>query len=124
MDKVIHFEIPSDDLAQAQDFYRKVFGWGFKKWDNNYITVYTADHDENGHSTEVGAINGGLQKRGPRAAVPTIVIGVKDIDSKLNEIMKNGGMIVVPKESLEGEGYYAQFEDPDGNRIGVFQPNV
>ena len=27
MDKVIHFEIPVDDMKRAEGFYKKVFGW-------------------------------------------------------------------------------------------------
>ena len=27
MDKVVHFEIPTDDLARASEFYRSAFGW-------------------------------------------------------------------------------------------------
>ena len=27
MDKVVHFEIPTDDVAQASEFYRSIFGW-------------------------------------------------------------------------------------------------
>lgn len=27
MDKVVHFEIPADDMDRAQKFYKTVFGW-------------------------------------------------------------------------------------------------
>jgi len=27
MDKVVHFEIPADDVDRAKDFYGSVFGW-------------------------------------------------------------------------------------------------
>ena len=27
MDKVVHFEIPAEDMARAQKFYHGVFGW-------------------------------------------------------------------------------------------------
>ena len=27
MDKVVHFEIPTDDLARAKEFYGSVFEW-------------------------------------------------------------------------------------------------
>ena len=28
MDKIVHFEIPVDDLARAKAFYGSIFGWG------------------------------------------------------------------------------------------------
>lgn len=27
MDKVMHFEIPVDDMKRAQNFYKSIFGW-------------------------------------------------------------------------------------------------
>ena len=27
MDSVVHFELPTDDLAQAKKFYADTFGW-------------------------------------------------------------------------------------------------
>lgn len=118
---VSHFEIPADDLVKAENFYSKVFGWDFKKWDNNYISVMAAKSDKKGMSVETGAINGGIQKRGPRAESPTIVVAVSDMDDIIEKIMSAGGSMVVPKEEMAGMGYYAQFRDIDGNRLGLFE---
>lgn len=27
MDKIVHFEIPADDIARAKEFYGSTFGW-------------------------------------------------------------------------------------------------
>jgi predicted enzyme related to lactoylglutathione lyase len=32
MSRVIHFEIPVDDLERAASFYKEVFGWKIEKW--------------------------------------------------------------------------------------------
>jgi predicted enzyme related to lactoylglutathione lyase len=32
MSRVIHFEISADDPQRASDFYTRVFGWAFQKW--------------------------------------------------------------------------------------------
>ncbi len=119
--KVVHFEIPAGDLASSKEFYQGVFGWNFKEWDENYMSVMAADSDENGESQEVGAINGGLQKKSDRAVSPTIVVQVSDIDETLKEIQDKGGTVVIEKEQMGENGFYAQFNDPDGNRLGLFQ---
>lgn len=119
--KVVHFEIPADNLEKAQKFYGDVFGWTFKKFDDDYIMIIAAETDKDGRTSEVGAINGGLQKRGPRALAPTLVIGVEDIDNALAMVKGNGGTVAVNKDKVGDEGYYAQFNDPEGNRIGLFQ---
>ncbi|MDD5318462.1 MAG: VOC family protein [Candidatus Pacebacteria bacterium] len=119
---VAHFEIPAEDLVEAQDFYSAVFGWNFKPWDENYVSVIAAKSNEKGMSLQQGAINGGIQKRGPRTEGPTVVVSVEDIDDIIDKIMVAGGSIVLPKESMDGMGFYAQFKDVDGNRLGLFQP--
>ena len=119
--KVVHFEIPANDLEKAQEFYGKIFDWKFKKWNDTYTTVITAGEGKGGMAKDVGAINGGLQKRGPRAKTPTVVVHTDSIDEVLQNVQTAGGSVPVPKEKIGGMGFYAQFEDPEGNRIGLFQ---
>lgn len=121
--KVSHFEIPAEDLLEAQKFYGSAFGWTFKPWDESYIMVTAANSNEDGMSIESGSINGGLQKRGSRAQNPTIVIEVGDIDGVIDKIQVLGGNVPIPKEKIGEMGFYAQFEDLDGNRLGLFQAN-
>ncbi|MES3005962.1 MAG: VOC family protein [Patescibacteria group bacterium] len=121
MNKVSHFEVPVEDLKEAQKFYGEVFGWQFKPWSEDYVSVRTVKSDSEGKSTEVGGINGGLQKKGPRAKSVTFVMEVDDIDKTLEDIESRGGSIAVPKEKMGDMGFYAQFEDPEGNRLGLFQ---
>lgn len=121
MDKVAHFEIPSNNLDKAKEFYSKIFGWESEKYSDEYLTVRTVPIDENKMPKETGAINGGIQKKGPRAKAVTIVMMVDDIDEKLEMIKKAGGKVAIAKEPIGDMGFYAQFDDLDGNRMGLFQ---
>ena len=64
MSKVVHFEIPADDLDRAKNFYGSVFGWELQTVPMNegeYTSVITTDVDEQTQQpTEPGAINGGM----------------------------------------------------------------
>ncbi len=127
MDKLVLFEIPFDEAERAKKFYSEMFGWKIitLSEDNSYFRIIAAKTKGNeamGQSVEKGAINGGLQKRGGRCMMPTFVIEVKDIDGTIDKIKKNGGKIVVDKEGMGDMGFYAQFDDPEGNRMGIFQP--
>ena len=124
MDKVVHFEIPAGDLEKAKKFYSEVFGWQIMPYNDWYLSVVAAESDGNKMSKEKGAINGGIQKRGPRAKMPTIIIQVKNIDDSSAKIKKNGGKIAVEKEKISDMGFYAQFDDTEGNRIGLFQMGI
>ncbi len=64
MDKVVHFEIPTDDLSRAKEFYGSVFGWDLQTMEEmDYTIARTTSVDEQQMPTEPGAINGGMMKR-------------------------------------------------------------
>lgn len=122
MDKVVHFEIPTDDLTRAQRFYSKVFGWKMNPMpEMGYVIVGTTESDENGMPKETGAINGGMLKRKDPVRVPVITIGVRNIDVALVQVEKNGGKIVSTKMPVGDMGFAAYFKDSEGNVIGLWQ---
>ena len=49
------------------------------------------------------------------------MIQVDSIDNTLRNIETLGGKVAIPKESIGDMGFYAQFDDPEGNTIGLFQ---
>ena len=52
-----------------------------------------------------------------------LVLYCEDIDAKLGEIEKAGGKTVKGKTQIPGHGaHYAYFEDPAGNRMGLYAP--
>ena len=124
MNKVTYFEIPADDMEQAENFYSKAFGWEINKLGDGYTRIISCATTNNGvSSSEAGAINGGIQKRGDRAKAPTVVITADNFDETAAKIESLGGKIVIPKDDMGGMGWYGQFDDPAGNRIGLFQAN-
>ena len=64
MDRVVHFEIPVEDISRAEKFYNSIFGWKIQNIpEMGYTLVFTAKTNDKGMNTEVGAINGGMMKR-------------------------------------------------------------
>lgn len=125
MDKVIHFEIPADDLSRAQRFYKEIFGWQITQWPGEgaepYYMVTTVESDEKGMPKTPGAINGGLMRRQGRDDAPVIVIKVSAIEDYLKEIDEAGGKVVLSKMKVGNMDLYARFADPKGNVIGLWQ---
>jgi predicted enzyme related to lactoylglutathione lyase len=122
MDKVVHFEIPADNLARAKKFYNTVFGWKMNEIpEMDYVMVGTVESDENGIPKETGAINGGMLERQDPVKSPVITINVKNIDQAAESIEKNGGKIVRPKMAVGDMGFAAYFKDTEGNVIGLWQ---
>ena len=126
MNKVVHFEIPTDDHPRAMRFYGDVFGWQLQEMptgDDVYTLAITSPVDEQFQHRESGAINGGLFPRSPQLPVhsPVITIGVDSIDDHLRKIEAAGGSMVVPKAEVSDMGYYAYFKDTEGNLMGLWE---
>ncbi|HSF28296.1 MAG TPA: VOC family protein [Nitrosopumilaceae archaeon] len=122
MDKVIHFEIPADNVGRAQDFYKSIFGWKIVEVpDMDYYFVTTVEADQNMIPKEPGAINGGMLKRSVPSEQPVIVIQVTSIDEYLKKISSSGGKVILPKMTVGSFGFYARVTDTEGNVIGLWE---
>ncbi len=108
-----HIEIPTIDLKKAKTFYGKLFGWEFQEMpDIDYVVFRTGHHP-----------NGGLMlvKKMPRSSQVNIYIEVDDIDTKLKEIRKARGKVLVKKSPIGEMGFWAQFESPDGCKLSLWE---
>jgi uncharacterized protein len=125
MSKVVHFEIPVDDLDRAKNFYGSVFGWELQTMPMNegeYTSVKTTEVDEQTQlPTEPGAINGGMFVRDERLTTPVITIDVDGIDDALKQIEAEGGGTLAPRTAIPGMGAFAYFRDPEGNVMGLWE---
>ena len=101
MAKVVHFEIPADNVDRAKNFYGSVFGWELQTMpmgEGEYTSVKTTDVDEQTQlPTEPGAINGGMFQRDERLKTPVITIDVDGIDDALKQIEAEGGSTETPR---------------------------
>ncbi len=125
---VVHFELPADDRKKLADFYSEAFGWEptFLGEDmGNYVTVATADTDENGMVKQPGAINGGIylkSDQGNQSNCPSLVIAVDDIHEHINIVNRAGGTILGEPMDIPGVGAFVGFRDPSGNICSILQP--
>ncbi len=126
MDKVQHFEIPSENIDEAQEFYKNVFGWKMKDVslgeDWKYVMVHTGKTDKKGRLDEKAVINGALMEK-KTVTAPVLVITVASIDNKVKQIKEQGGTITLEKTDVEDMGKYARFKDRDGNELGLWENN-
>jgi predicted enzyme related to lactoylglutathione lyase len=124
MGRVVHFDIHAADPERSREFYEQVFGWTFQQWgEQPYWVIFTGDDEHPG-------INGGLTtRRGdppqPGAPVNAFVatVQVEDLDGALEAVPKAGGEIRVPRTPLPHVGWQAFVADPDGNLLGLMQPD-
>jgi predicted enzyme related to lactoylglutathione lyase len=124
MRKVVHFEIPADDVERAKRFYDSIFGWQLQDMpEMEYTVIQTTPVDEQTQMPrDPGAINGGLYRRNADTpSTPVLTIDVESIDDALKQIEATGGSVLRPRTEIPGMGAFAYFTDPEGNALGLWE---
>ena len=127
MRKVVHFEIPVDDVERAKSFYGSVFDWDLNTMQmdaGEYTIATTTPVDDSMMPTDPGAINGGLMQRSDHTPSPVITIEVDDIEQSLKEVEAEGGTTVTPRTAIPGMGAFGYFKDPEGNVMGLWETSA
>ena len=122
MDKVVHFEIPGDDVDRMKQFYQQAFGWKMQDYpEMKYVIAQTMPVDENRMPMESGAINGGIMERNDRVKAPSFAIEVADIDAAIARVTAAGGTVLTEKMPVGDMGIMAYFTDTEGNVLSLWQ---
>jgi predicted enzyme related to lactoylglutathione lyase len=111
--RLVHFELPADDAARAQDFWGNLFGWKFKSWGDDAPTPY--------YMTGAGGEPGGAiypSDTGERG--PIVYFSTEDIDAHVAQINELGGRAEA-KQPIPGVGWFARCWDTEGNAFSLFQ---
>ncbi len=129
MDPVVHFEMPAEDSKRMTNFYSETFGWQAQMWGEemgNYVSVSTAESDENGRPKVPGTINGGFYPKSTDSPAqhPSIVIAVDDIQASMKKVTAGGGKVLGEPVEIPGVGMYVSFTDTEGNRVSLLQPKM
>jgi len=120
MNRVVHFEIHTENIEKTIKFYTDVFGWESRSGKchtlakkTDYWTVTTGAEGEPG-------INGGIVfRRGTRPTFEHPVnsfictISVSSVDEYLEKITGAGGGINIPKMPVKGIGWLAYCVDTE-----------
>ena len=119
--KVVFFEIPASNFQQAKGFYENVFDWKVELWGEDGAMAYTTPVDKDQNPLEPGGINGGFHKRKSKQDQPSFVVQTGDIDRTLAAVEKAVGKVITPKHSVGEWGFMADFADPEGNVMALWE---
>src|SRR4030066_907757 len=110
---IVHIEISAKDREAASKFYADLFGWEVEQMpEMNYATFETG-----------GGPGGGFSPIGENNPVGSVIVYVDtdDIEASLDKAVQLGGKVIVPETPIPDMGWFAIFEDPTGNRIGLYK---
>jgi predicted enzyme related to lactoylglutathione lyase len=109
-----HVEIPADDTARAKRFYGALLGWQFEEMEGF--------PDYHLFRSGPGELGGAIGKRGESAGtVLRAYVTVDAIDPALEVVRANGGRVKTERTEIQGQGWYAVIDDPEGNEIGLYE---
>ncbi len=109
---VVLFEIAGRDGERLRPFYQQLFGWNF------------ASAGSDGYSEldlPGGGIRGALHEEQHGPVETLIYVQVPNLAGALENAERLGGKTIVPPTEAFGQRRIAQFEDPEGNIIGLVE---
>jgi predicted enzyme related to lactoylglutathione lyase len=109
--RVVHFEILGKDGRKLQEYYANLFGWKINA--DNPMAYGLVDPEQ-------GGIGGGIGGTEGQPSV-TVYVEVKDLQAALDKAVALGGKVVTPVTEIPGMVTFAQFQDPEGNVIGLIK---
>jgi uncharacterized protein len=113
----VWFEIPAADFERAVGFYEKVFDIRLKR--DSFGAAKMAVFPSAAAATS-GAVMAGEGYRPAGDGSVVYLSAGRDLAGPLSRVKTAGGSVAVPKTALpDGMGYFAQFIDSEGNRVGL-----
>ncbi|MFN8532187.1 MAG: VOC family protein [Dehalococcoidia bacterium] len=115
MGRIVHFEIPADDVGRAKQFYGNVLGWRFETWDGPeaYLMAMTGENEP--------GIDGAIVPRSDGFQSIVNTADVASLDEAVERVRANGGTVVEARMPIPGVGYLAYCIDTEGNSFGLMQ---
>jgi uncharacterized protein len=110
--KLVHFELPVQDVDRAKRFWGGVFDWEFGESampDLAYYMVRTGEDQ-----------GGAVLASETRASAPIVYFDSDDIDASIAKVRELGGTSE-DKMPIPHVGWFAHCEDPDGIAFSLFQ---
>jgi uncharacterized protein len=114
------FEIPTDNLDRAQRFYETVLGQALARQDFGGADIAVLRGGAKPNSS--GALVA-MEDARPSVQGSIVYLSVDNLVPVLERVQKHGGDTLVVRTALPaGMGFFAQFRDCEGNRVGLWSP--
>ena len=110
---IVHVEIPAANVEGAGKFYQELFGWKISHDAGLNYSMWEAGN---------GDAYGGFPQVSDEAPAGKVLVYIAsdDIDADLKKVEQLGGKIIHPKAEIPQTGWYAFFQDPTGNVLGLY----
>jgi uncharacterized protein len=114
---VSYFEIPVTDMDRAMRFYTSLFGVDFERQTVDGYDMALFPFDPDGHGASGALAKGDVYV--PSKTGPILYFRVADLDAVLKRAEAQGAKILYPKKDIGENGFVAEIEDSEGNRLAL-----
>lgn len=117
------FEIPVLNFERAKEFYSRIYNYEMHEVSMNALRMgfLPMDRESQGVGGAIVQGNGFIPSS---LGVKIYLNGGDDLQHVLDRVIAAGGEVIEHKTKINDEyGYYAVFEDPEGNHISLHSPN-
>lgn len=112
-------EIPVTDMQRAKAFYSEVLDVSFTddEMEGFEMAFFSTDPEQ-----VSGALVKGENYAPSKTATTVYLNAGEDLRPALQRVESQGGEILWPRTAIKDgeEGYFAQFVDSEGNRVGLY----
>ena len=112
------FEIPTVDIDRAQTFYERILGVPLKREPMGETELAVFPYGGRPH------VSGALIRHAecsPAIQGSVVYLSVDNLEPVLRRVQEHGGDTIVPRTEIPGDmGFFAQFRDTEGNRVGLW----
>lgn len=113
--KLVHFDIPVDDVEKMAGFYRAVLGWKIEPYGPEFAGYNMIDPTP-GDDSEV---KGGMGAKGiAPEQVPMNYYQSDDLEVTNQLVRDSGGQVLMERMTVPTMGYFSVCLDPEGNVFG------
>lgn len=111
------FEIATENLERAKDFYTAVFNreMQYIEMPDAKMYMFAGEPESPG---SMGAIVQASENT-PSTDGVIIYFSCEDVNNEIQRVEQAGGKVLFPKMSIGEFGFISQFIDSEGNRIGL-----
>jgi predicted enzyme related to lactoylglutathione lyase len=115
-DAVAWFDIPVNDMTRAMTFYESLTGKKLKR-------TPVDDGKETALFETGGRLFRAPEDKPSHYGSRVYLNAEPDINSWLGRVEAAGGKVLLPRTPTGANGYFAYFEDSEGNRVGLHAHN-
>lgn len=113
--KFVWFELLTEDMQAAQNFYGELFGWHFEGKPSEYVEIYSGDKPIGGMVP--------YESKDPDVLESfwMCLLSVDDVHRAVSEVKARGGDVLEGPVDVAGRGRMAVIRDPQGAELALIR---